>query len=285
MKYDNELRTGDATSSRSSHRALQFAHSDPKGPVYLTGAREVMEEETAPVTLDLAQWQPISPAALPPEAVDALAADAAAGAASAGGHVVSRAQSRRRSRSCDRCAARLGIGVLESVPSHLNFPTDDPLYQGNQWNQPRQNPALAEADLVLVLDSDVPWIPAVSKPAADAAHLAHRRRSAEAADAAVVHPGAPRASAPTRRPRCVSLPPSSTDSDIEAALLAARRAHYAGLHAQRAGGAAGAGTQARRRDHHAGIRRPPACGSTSMPTASWSTRASPTTTPSSTICT
>ena len=27
-----------------------------------------------------------------------------------------------------------------------------------------QNPALAEADLVLVLDSDVPWIPAFNKP-------------------------------------------------------------------------------------------------------------------------
>ncbi len=49
-----------------------------------------------------------------------------------------------------RCRAHLGLGVLESVPSAVNFPTDDPLYQGNQWNHQRQNPALAEADLVLV---------------------------------------------------------------------------------------------------------------------------------------
>jgi acetolactate synthase-1/2/3 large subunit len=51
----------------------------------------------------------------------------------------------------------------------MNFPADDPLYQGCQWNERSQNPALAEADLVLVIDSDVPWIPAVSRPPAEAA--------------------------------------------------------------------------------------------------------------------
>ncbi len=46
MKYDNEIRTGKNV-KQLVHRALQFAHSDPKGPVYLVGAREVMEEEVA----------------------------------------------------------------------------------------------------------------------------------------------------------------------------------------------------------------------------------------------
>jgi acetolactate synthase-1/2/3 large subunit len=55
--------------------------------------------------------------------------------------------------------------VLESVPSAVNLPHDHPLYQGNQWNEQRQNKALAEADAVLVIDSDVPWIPTVSRPA------------------------------------------------------------------------------------------------------------------------
>ena len=35
-----------------------------------------------------------------------------------------------------RLCERLGIGVLESVPSAMNFPHDDPLYLGNQWNEP-----------------------------------------------------------------------------------------------------------------------------------------------------
>ena len=46
----------------------------------------------------------------------------------------------------------------------MNFPADDPLYQGCQWNEPAQNEALAAADVVLVLDSDVPWIAAHSRP-------------------------------------------------------------------------------------------------------------------------
>ena len=65
-----------------------------------------------------------------------------------------------------RLAEMLGLGVLESAPSALNFPTSHPLYQGNQWNHPFQNPSLAEADCILVVDSDVPWIPTVSRPRA-----------------------------------------------------------------------------------------------------------------------
>src|SRR5690606_20720958 len=67
-----------------------------------------------------------------------------------------------------RLCETLGVGVLESVPNAMNFPHDHPLYQGNQWNQPVQNEALAEADCVLVIDSDVPWIPTISRPSKDA---------------------------------------------------------------------------------------------------------------------
>ena len=59
---------------------------------------------------------------------------------------------------------RLGVGVLESAPGYVNFPHHEPLYQGNHWNQPFQNEALAEADVVLVVDSDIPWVPSVSRP-------------------------------------------------------------------------------------------------------------------------
>jgi len=42
------------------------------------------------------------------------------------------------------------------------------MYQGNHWNHPFQNPRLAEADVVLVIDGDVPWIPTINRPADDA---------------------------------------------------------------------------------------------------------------------
>jgi hypothetical protein len=67
-----------------------------------------------------------------------------------------------------RLAHRLGIGVYESCPSTMNYPQDDAMYVGGQWNQPVQNPCLAEADAVLVIDSDVPWIPTINKPSAKA---------------------------------------------------------------------------------------------------------------------
>jgi len=44
MKYDNEIRTG-RNLKQIVHRALQIAGSDPKGPVYLMAAREVLDLE------------------------------------------------------------------------------------------------------------------------------------------------------------------------------------------------------------------------------------------------
>jgi acetolactate synthase I/II/III large subunit len=166
MKYDAELRSG-RNVKEMVYRALQLATSDPKGPVYLMGAREVMEEEVPPAANGVAKWRPIEPAALDPDEVARI------GAALAGARRPLAVTSflGRNPGAVSVLAAlcrRLGMGVLESVPSAMNFPHSDPLYQGNQWNEPTQNPVLAAADAVLVLDSDVPWIPAVSKPSESA---------------------------------------------------------------------------------------------------------------------
>ena len=73
-----------------------------------------------------------------------------------------------------RCRARgagelLAIPVLESVAYHVNFPGDHQLHAGFQYHTSAQNPLLAQADVILVIDSDVPWIPAVNRPSAGAA--------------------------------------------------------------------------------------------------------------------
>jgi len=167
MRYDNELRSG-RNIKQMVHRALQFATSEPRGPVYLMVAREVLEEEVAPVAINLDHWRPIAPAALAPEGLDDVVH------ALLGAHrplVVTSYLGRNHAAVAELLALahRLGVAVLDSVPNHMNFPADDVLYQGCQWNEPVQNIALGEADVVLVLDSDVPWISAVSKPRADAA--------------------------------------------------------------------------------------------------------------------
>jgi acetolactate synthase-1/2/3 large subunit len=171
MKYDNEIRTG-RNIKQIVHRALQIAASAPKGPVYLMAAREVLEEElAAPVTIDMAHWQPVAPMALPPAAAEAIVA-----ALARAKHplVVTSYLGRNPAAVGElvRLCERLGIGVLEAAPSAMNFPHDNPLYQASQWNEQRQNPLLDAADAILVIDSDVPWIPSVNRPR-DGAKIFH----------------------------------------------------------------------------------------------------------------
>lgn len=167
MKYDNELRTG-KNIKQMVHRAFQFANSEPRGPVYLMGAREVMEEVLeGPERTDASRFMPVAEGALPDDA----AAGLAQALAKAKRPLIVTSYLGRNpaavARLVELCET-LGVGVLESVPNAMNFPHDHPLYQGNQWNQPVQNEALAEADCVLVIDSDVPWIPTISRPSKDA---------------------------------------------------------------------------------------------------------------------
>ena len=166
MKYDNEIRTAHNI-KQIVHRSLQIAHSDPKGPVYLAAARETMEEETQNIAIDVADWTPIARVPLP----EAAAQDLVQSIQNARRPLVVTSYLGRDPAAVTelvRLCNRLGVGVLESAPNYVNYPHDDELYQGSHWNHPFQNRALAEADLVLVIDSDVPWIPTVSKPREDA---------------------------------------------------------------------------------------------------------------------
>ncbi len=161
-KYDNEIRTG-ANVKQLVHRSLQFAKSDPMGPVYLMGPREVMEEETKPVTLQKELWEPISPGAIAPNQIEGLITDLL----SAKKPLIITSYLGRNTEAVAelvRLSERLAIPVMESVPHHMNFPSDHPMHCGSYWNIQKQVDLLEEADLVLVLDSDVPWVPTKNKP-------------------------------------------------------------------------------------------------------------------------
>jgi acetolactate synthase-1/2/3 large subunit len=164
VRYDNEIRTG-VNVKQLVYRALQFAASDPQGPVYLTCAREVMEQEVPRIEPDPGYWPSLRAGPAPEAFIDSLAAALEVAerplvvTSYAGRHPETVAE-------LVRVCERLGIGVVESVPNFVNFPADHPMHQGMQGNDPQQNQALAEADLVLVIDSDVPWIPTVNKPRA-----------------------------------------------------------------------------------------------------------------------
>jgi acetolactate synthase I/II/III large subunit len=166
MKYDNEIRTG-ANIKQLVFRAMQFAHSDPRGPVYLMGPREVMEQEAPKVRIDPAEWPPLAPGSIAPADIANLVADLLAARRPL---IVTSYLGRNPEAVAElvRMAERVGAGVLESVPNFVNFPTDHSLHQGSQGNEPAQNPVLDQADVVLVIDSDVPWIPMINKPPANA---------------------------------------------------------------------------------------------------------------------
>jgi thiamine pyrophosphate-dependent acetolactate synthase large subunit-like protein len=70
-RYTGEIKTG-KNIKQIVNRALQFATSDPAGPVYLCGAREVMEEDLTPYKLEQKFWGKVEPAALSGGAVEEI---------------------------------------------------------------------------------------------------------------------------------------------------------------------------------------------------------------------
>jgi acetolactate synthase-1/2/3 large subunit len=162
MKYTNEIRTGKNV-KQLVFRALQMAQSEPKGPVYLMASREVLEEEVEPKSLDLRGWQPIAPSALPPDQVSEIAEQLLHAQKPL---IVTSYLGRNRQAINEliRLAERLAIPVLEASPKYVNFPASHAMHVGYVWHQQEQNNILSEADFILVLDSDVPWIPLVNKP-------------------------------------------------------------------------------------------------------------------------
>jgi acetolactate synthase-1/2/3 large subunit len=167
VKYDNEIRTG-RNVKQLVHRALQIARTEPAGPVSLVGPREVMEEPVEPYAVDPADYPPATPAEL---AIDVTAEIANALAAARNPLIVTSYLGRHPDAvpALVELAELLAIPVLESAAFCVNFPGDHDLHVGYQFTTTAQNQVLGAADVILVLDSDVPWIPATSRPGPDAA--------------------------------------------------------------------------------------------------------------------
>jgi len=230
VKYDNEIRTG-RNIKQIVHRALQFAHSDPKGPVYLVAAREVMAEETTPVAANPADWPPLGPGALPPADLATLA-DALVAAHRPLIVTSYLGRSTQAVEELIRLCRRLAIGVLESVPNYVNFPADDPMHMGSQGNEPQQNPVLAQADLILVIDSDVPWIPLVNRPA-DHAAIYHLDIDPLKQQMPLWQIPARRAFRTDAATALRQLNEAIDAKPIDPSCVEARRTHYAALHEAR----------------------------------------------------
>lgn len=121
-RYTGEIKTG-KNIKQMVNRALSFAMSDPKGPVYLVGAREVMEEDIEPYKLEQAFWDPVGKAALPQDAVERVG-KALMGAERPLVITGYAGRSEGAMEELVKLADMTGVRVLDSLGSDVCFPGD-----------------------------------------------------------------------------------------------------------------------------------------------------------------
>lgn len=163
-RFSGEIKTG-ANVKQLVNRALQFATSDPQGPVYLCGAREVMEADIEPYSLRQSDWGPIELGGIPTRAADEIA-EALAGAERP--LVISGYAGRNHAfpPALVELADKVkGLQVIDCGGSDLVFPSDHPAWAGMKFGVDK---TIEDADVIIVVDSDVPWIPTRCKPSKDA---------------------------------------------------------------------------------------------------------------------
>jgi thiamine pyrophosphate-dependent acetolactate synthase large subunit-like protein len=163
-RYTGEIRTG-LNAKQMIGRALQFAKSAPKGPVYLTAAREVLAQEIEPYSLQQAQWVPIGPSALPTTAVQ----DISTALVHAKRPLIVTGYSGRDWRTPELLVALAdlipGIRVHDTGGSDMCFPASHPASEGFRLSM---DECTKEADVILLIDCDIPWTPSKNPPSPDA---------------------------------------------------------------------------------------------------------------------
>ncbi|KAK2616561.1 hypothetical protein QQS21_000604 [Conoideocrella luteorostrata] len=159
-RYAGEIKTG-ANVKQMVNRALQFARSDPQGPVYLCGAREIMEADIKPYKLKQENWQPIQLGGLPENGVGQIA-EALAGADRP--LVVTGFTGRNHAFPAvlvELADTVPGLQVLDTGGSDMCFPADHPAWLGLRYGV---SDAIKQADVIVVVNCDVPWVPTLCRP-------------------------------------------------------------------------------------------------------------------------
>jgi len=158
VKWDYELRNFTQVETVLD-RALEMAMAEPRGPVYVTLPREVLAQEQTEFTFTSpSRHQVQSPPYPAPERLKE-AAQALAGAKFP--VIVTQRVGRHPAavKKLVELAESFAIPVVAPAAMYMNFPSAHPLHLGYV-----SEPLVREADVVLVIDADVPWFPSVGKP-------------------------------------------------------------------------------------------------------------------------
>jgi acetolactate synthase-1/2/3 large subunit len=162
VKWDYELRSASHLETVVD-RALTLAHTEPQGPVYLTLPREVLAERQEAIEYaDPARM--VKPGALVP-APETIAEAAQILASARNPIIIVKAAGRDPGAvsALVALAEALGAPVFDQFHTYVNFPQDHPLHGGFD-----ASPHLEAADAILVVESDVPWFPALRHPRPEA---------------------------------------------------------------------------------------------------------------------
>ena len=168
-KWEYNLPSG-VIAKEALRRAHSVMQSDPKGPVYLTFPRETLTETWSEGQIRAypeERYGPVSAGGVDAPAIDAIATKLLA----AERPLLITAYSGRNHatpRLLDELVRFAGIRVVEFNTLYMNLPHDSPCHGGFVPGR-----HLTEADVGLLVDVDVPWIPSVmpDNPATWWAHL------------------------------------------------------------------------------------------------------------------
>ena len=161
VKWEYSLPSG-VVVKEALARAGAFAHSDPPGPVYMMLPRETLAEEWDEA--DMPAYPPARYGSVHAGGIEPARAETIAKALMEAENPVAFAAYLGRKphavAALDRLARACGIRIAEFNSIDLNIPQDSPCYAGID-----PLPLLEGADLGLLLNSDVPFVPQSAKRA------------------------------------------------------------------------------------------------------------------------
>ncbi|KAF9265237.1 thiamine diphosphate-binding protein [Marasmius fiardii PR-910] len=176
MRHTVQIDTGKNVGS-VVNRALQIANSEPKGPVYLWARREVMEEELPSNLFESITSHikhpplPIARSGLSPSNIENIAE---ALVTAKHPFIITSHLGRNVHAVAPLLALSglLAIPIFVTCPSALNVPFSHPYFIGITYHNPGGSSEtfkayLHKADVVVVIDCDLPWVPLFYVPKED----------------------------------------------------------------------------------------------------------------------